>query len=176
MMCIFKRNQYGQFTHYLLEGLKGVRESIDNEANVTPTSLGWYVYNKMRGSSEEKALRQRQTPVIKMQTGIDIVLAHYPELSSEYIFKLLSRGNVSEFNDIRKRHRFTLLDIHRAFIMDADLSGADLHGADLRDSNFNGSNLSGTDMRGSDLRGAKINKADLSGADMRGSDPFRQKA
>ena len=161
-------HHHGEFTHYILEGLRGVRESIDNEANVTPTSLGWYVYNKMRGSLEDKV--PRQTPVIKMQTGIDIVLAHYPELSSEYIFKLLSRGRVSEFNNIHKRHRFSLLDLHRAFIMDADLSGADLHGSDLRDSNFNGTNLSGADMRGSDLRGAKINKADLSGADMRGTD------
>ena len=32
------------FTYYLLQGLKGNTESVDSEGNVTPQSLGSYVY------------------------------------------------------------------------------------------------------------------------------------
>jgi uncharacterized protein YjbI with pentapeptide repeats len=159
--------KHSLFTYYLLEGLKGREESIDIEGNVTPRSLANYVYKKM-SSAKDKV---KQTPIARIGTALDDALAHYPELTKgEYKYKLLRDGKILEFNNIRKQHRFGLLDLHRVYLMEASLSGADFHRADLMDSNLIKADLSGADMRGSDLRGATLSQADLSGADMRGSD------
>jgi uncharacterized caspase-like protein len=39
--------EHSIFTYYLLAGLRGNTESIDSDGNVTPQSLGNYVYRKI---------------------------------------------------------------------------------------------------------------------------------
>jgi hypothetical protein len=52
----------------------------------------------------------------------------------------------------------------------ANLSGADLSGADLSRADLSGANLSGADLSRANLSGADLSRADLSGADLSGAD------
>lgn len=66
------------FTYYLLNGLKGDRKSVDFDGNITPSSLGNYVYDAILNLPSGK--RPKQRPIMKM-AGADIILAYYPQLS-----------------------------------------------------------------------------------------------
>jgi len=69
--------QHSVFTYYLLEGLRGNTESIDSDGNVTPQSLGNYVYRKIMSlPSDERPKR----PILKTEESRNVILASYPEL------------------------------------------------------------------------------------------------
>jgi hypothetical protein len=70
--------QHSIFTYYLLEGLRGNTESIDSESNVTPQSLGNYVYRKIMSLSSDE--RPKQKPILKTEESRNVILASYPEL------------------------------------------------------------------------------------------------
>jgi hypothetical protein len=55
--------------------LKGNTESIDSEGNVTPQSLGKYVYRAIMSLPLDK--RPRQTPITRAEESGNIVLASY---------------------------------------------------------------------------------------------------
>jgi hypothetical protein len=66
------------FTSYLLEGLNGKSESVDNEGRVTPQSLGKYVDEKIINLPDDKQPKQR--PYLKTEESGDVYLASYPKL------------------------------------------------------------------------------------------------
>jgi len=66
------------FTYYLLEGLRGNTESIDSDGNVTPQSLGNYVYRKIISLPPDE--RPKQRLMIKAQESRNVILVSYPEL------------------------------------------------------------------------------------------------
>jgi uncharacterized caspase-like protein len=71
--------EHSLFTYYLIEGLRGNEETVDNYGCVTPDSLGRYVYDKIMSLPPEQ--RPAQKPIRKVQQSGDIVLAYYPEFS-----------------------------------------------------------------------------------------------
>jgi hypothetical protein len=62
----------------LLKGLRGNRESIDSEGNVTPQSLGNYVIRAIMSLPADERPKQRQ--VIKAEESGNVILASYPRL------------------------------------------------------------------------------------------------
>ena len=66
------------FTYYLLEGLRGNEKSVDSEGNVTPYTLGTYVYKAILNLPISS--RPKQKPLTKVETSGDIILANYPHL------------------------------------------------------------------------------------------------
>jgi hypothetical protein len=70
--------QHSIFTYYLLEGLRGKTESIDIDGNVTPQSLGDYLYRKI--SSLPIDVRPKRRPMLKTEKSGNVILASYPEL------------------------------------------------------------------------------------------------
>jgi Caspase domain/Bacterial Ig domain len=74
-----KKQEHSIFTYYLLEGLRGNERSVDTNGNVTPYSLGSYVYKAILNLPPKK--RPKQKPVTKVEASGDIILAEYPELA-----------------------------------------------------------------------------------------------
>jgi hypothetical protein len=70
--------EHSVFTYYLLAGLRGNTESIDSDGNVTPQSLGNYVYRKIISLPPDE--RPKQRPMIKAEESRNVILASYPEL------------------------------------------------------------------------------------------------
>ncbi len=84
--------------------------------------------------------------------------------------EILKQG-VEQWNKWREEHADVLLDLFKADLGGAKLSGADLSRADLGGANLQradlgGANLSGADLMWSDLSGANMDGADLSKADL----------
>jgi len=81
------------FTYFVIEGLKGKKESVDKEGYVTPEKLDEYVYTEMTKLSDVT-----QTPVRNLSTSDRIFLAYHPELvktrqSSKEITKKIQSEN-----------------------------------------------------------------------------------
>jgi hypothetical protein len=57
------------FTHYVVEGMKGDKDAADNSGNITPDTLGRYVYDKVTSEYPN------QKPIRKVSTSGDIILA-----------------------------------------------------------------------------------------------------
>jgi hypothetical protein len=74
----YTTGEHSVFTKYLLQGLKGKTESIDNEGNVTPESLGNYADREIMNLPLDK--RPRQRPITRAEGSADIILASYPQL------------------------------------------------------------------------------------------------
>ena len=64
------------FTHFIVEGLRGKRESVDRDGYVTPEKLDEYVFAEL-----SKFKEHAQTPVRNLSISGRISLAHYPELA-----------------------------------------------------------------------------------------------
>ena len=69
-----KEGDQSLFTHYFIEGLKGSKESIDIKGNVTPDTLGKYVYNKVTDT------HPNQKPIRKVEASGEIILASHANL------------------------------------------------------------------------------------------------
>ena len=61
-----KEGDHSIFTYYLLEGLKGTESSADAEGNITPYSLGKYVYRSILNLPANK--RPKQKPITKVDS------------------------------------------------------------------------------------------------------------
>ena len=59
------------YTYYLLEGLSGNDAALDKKGNVTPQTLGKYVFDQVT------LIEPKQKPLIKSEVSGDIVLASY---------------------------------------------------------------------------------------------------
>jgi uncharacterized protein YjbI with pentapeptide repeats len=183
--------EHSIFTYYLLQGLMGNTESIDSEGNVTPQSLGKYIYRAIMSLPLDK--RPRQIPITRAEESGNIILASYPELKPRKIedtlasmLKLLREGNVQEFNKTREENsailptvNFSMENLHGAHIAGANLSSAnlkrtDLSGltntnlvsADLEGANLSKSNCNNTILEGANLSHANLTKANLSHANL----------
>jgi uncharacterized caspase-like protein len=72
---VIKKNLgHSLFTYYLLEGLKGNEECVDDYGYVTADLLGKYVFNKML---EEPG---QQRPIRKSKVVGELIVAHHPHL------------------------------------------------------------------------------------------------
>jgi uncharacterized caspase-like protein len=88
--------EHSIFTYYLLEGLRGNTESIDSDGNITPQSLGNYVYRKIISLPPDE--RPKQRPLIKTEESRNVILASYSELKP-----LLSPPSIMPTNKGRKQ-------------------------------------------------------------------------
>jgi hypothetical protein len=70
--------EHSIFTYYLLQGLRGNTESVDSEGNVTPQSLGKYVYKAIMSLPADK--RPKQKPITRAEESGDVILASHPEI------------------------------------------------------------------------------------------------
>ena len=102
----YTTGEHSLFTQYLLQGLNGDTESIDNDGNVTPESLGNYVERKIMKLPDNN---RRQRPITRAEGSGNIILASYPKLKPLKIedtlasmLTLLREGNVQEFNKMRE--------------------------------------------------------------------------
>lgn len=73
-----KEGEHSLFTYYFLEGLRRNEKSVDTNGNVTPITLGNYIYKAIMNLPPGK--RPKQKPVTKAETSGDIILASYPDL------------------------------------------------------------------------------------------------
>jgi tetratricopeptide (TPR) repeat protein/uncharacterized caspase-like protein len=74
-----KEKNHGIFTYYLLEGLKGKPQSVDEYGNVTVDRLADYVYDTISNLPPEK--KPNQMPIRKVEGGGRIILAYHPDLA-----------------------------------------------------------------------------------------------
>ena len=74
-----KEGDHSIFTYYLLQGLKGTEKSVDSDGNITPYSLGNFIYRSILNLPARK--RPKQKPITKVEASGDIILASYPNLS-----------------------------------------------------------------------------------------------
>ena len=65
------------FTYFIVNGLKGTKDSVDKEGYVTPEKLDEYVYTQLANLKTPSP----QTPVRNLSISGRISLAYYPELS-----------------------------------------------------------------------------------------------
>jgi hypothetical protein len=79
-----REGDHSIFTYYLLEGLKGNEKSVDAEGNITPYSLGSYIYRAILNLPATK--RPKQKPITKVEASGDIILASYPDLAKSKFF------------------------------------------------------------------------------------------
>jgi len=191
------------YTKYLLEGLKGVKRSVDQEGKnllytgsvdengyVTPESLHRYASYKVTSEVPQ------QEPVIKSTiSGDPIVIANYPELAptptTDFLLKLLYDNRIVDFNKRRDGNPFVFLNLSkqnlsRKNLHEANLSGLNLSGANLTNTDLSYANLSGANLTNADLSYANLNHAkltdtnmsyaNLSGADLTNADLSRTKS
>jgi uncharacterized protein YjbI with pentapeptide repeats len=169
------------FTYYLLEGLKGHKNAVDEEGNVTYDTLGKFVSREIGNLPSDK--RPHQTPVRKGEvSGGEIVLAQYPKLKKfrkeEYsatLFKFLRTGQVDEFNAMRKEVPldvsldFSSQDLYRVQIPGADLSSINLSRVNLFNADLEGANLTNANLLKADLEGANLHNVEATNAIMEGA-------
>lgn len=74
-----KEKNHGIFTYYLLEGLKGKPQYVDDHGNVTVDRLADYVYDTISNLPPGK--KPNQMPIRKVEGGGRIILAQYPNLA-----------------------------------------------------------------------------------------------
>jgi tetratricopeptide (TPR) repeat protein len=74
-----KEKNHGIFTYYLLEGLRGKPQSVDDYGNVTVDRLADYVYDTISSLPPQK--KPNQMPIRKAEGGGRIILASHPHLA-----------------------------------------------------------------------------------------------
>jgi len=77
------------FTYFIVEGLKGKKDSVDKDGYVTPEKLDEYVYTQLAKLKTPST----QTPVRNLSISGRIALAHYPDLSLAKKIKEMSAEN-----------------------------------------------------------------------------------
>ncbi|MFY9797655.1 MAG: pentapeptide repeat-containing protein [Candidatus Nitrosopolaris sp.] len=161
----YTTREHSLFTQYLLQGLNGDTESIDNDGNVTPESLGNYVERKIMKLPDNN---RRQRPITRAEGSGNIILASYPKLKPLKIedtlasmLKLLREGNVEEFNKMR--------EANSAILPEPDFSMGNLHGAHIPGANLSNANLKRINLSAADLEGANLSDANLFRADLEGA-------
>ena len=89
-------------------------------------------------------------------------------VTNEQLIELLRGGRIADFNKLCEK--IERLDLSRADLPEANLTGAKLLGANLQEADLRGADLSRADLMGAVLRGADLMGADLSRADLMGAD------
>ena len=83
-----KKGGQSVFTHYLIEGLKGEQDAINKNGNITPDSLGKYLYHKVT------KVFPNQKPIRKVEASGEIILASYPDLVENFDPKLQKKIDI----------------------------------------------------------------------------------
>jgi Flp pilus assembly protein TadD len=73
-----KERGHSIFTFFLLEGLKGHKEAVNNDGYVTPETIGKFIHRKIVSLPSDR--RPKQTPLSKGEASGEIVLTEYPHL------------------------------------------------------------------------------------------------
>ena len=73
---LLENEGFSLYTYYLLEGLKGKKESVDVNGNVTVQTLSRYIYDRVTEVSKQK-------PLVDSKMSGDIVLASSEDLTTE---------------------------------------------------------------------------------------------
>jgi hypothetical protein len=108
--------EHSIFTYYLLKGLRGNSESVDSEGNVTPQSLGRYVYRAIMSLPADK--RPRQTPITRAEESGDVILASHPELRKVVETMPVKTSSVSKYSHTKQgQSRYQFLGLNRKQIM-----------------------------------------------------------
>jgi Caspase domain/PsbP-like protein len=81
-----KQRNHSIFTYFLLDGLRENERSVDRDGNVTPYSLGVYIYKAILNLPAKK--RPKQIPTIKAEASGDVILARYPNLAKNNILSI----------------------------------------------------------------------------------------
>jgi len=89
---------FSAFTYFVLEGLKGHQDAIDNEGCVTPTLLSQFIFSKLQ---QIKGINQK--PIRNISVAGKIILAQHPKPQAKKIDALLEvdkekllKANVSD--------------------------------------------------------------------------------
>ncbi len=176
------------FTHFIIKGLSGTKDSVDKNGFVTPESLSDYAFAELAKIPELK----NQNPVKNMATSGKIILAEYPIFSQQKgtttvqqrILDLLEKEKIVEFNNLRKVNpnrqlKLDDIDLRYKVLEEIDFQKAKLRNAKfdyakLAKANFSYANLVGTKFREAVLvnvnfTGADLARCDLSSAFLTGS-------
>jgi hypothetical protein len=95
-----KEKDHSIFTYYLLKGLKGHKNALDDEGNVTFETLGKFIDREIKSLPSEK--RPQQTPIRKGEiSGGDIVIIPYPHL------RKMNEDEYSQFMEIAGYYRLS---------------------------------------------------------------------
>ena len=94
------------FTYFVVEGLKGKKNSVDKEGYVTPEKLDEYVFTELKNIQGPG-----QEPVRNLSISGRLVLAHHPELvekkkeslDEETISKLLQKERQKDREEFEKK-------------------------------------------------------------------------
>ena len=160
----------------MLQGLKGNEKSVESEGNVTPDSLGNYVYKEIVNLPPDR--RPKQKPIRKTEASGEIILAYYPDLKPTRIevilaslSKLLYDGNIEEFNKKRDQLptnllNFSQVNLHATNLSKANLSNVNMSRADLSNADLEGADLSNANLFRADIEGAYLHEANFSNADL----------
>ncbi len=97
------------FSYYLLEGLKGgiengVSKSVDEEGNVTPVSLGSYLYEKV---TEQFGKFNQKPLLMKTENSKQVILKRYPQHArfSEIMHQGISHLEKKEYREAKECFR-----------------------------------------------------------------------
>ena len=82
-----------KFTQYVIEGLKGNKDSVDKDGYVTPDSLAKYIYGEMMSHPEKDGAIQK--PIKKVEGSGEIILATHE--------KFRQQQNDHEISEMRKK-------------------------------------------------------------------------
>jgi uncharacterized protein YjbI with pentapeptide repeats len=171
--------EYGQsiFTYYIIKGLEGNENSIDNMGNVTIDTLADFVSKTIMSLPKHKRLNQ--TPLKKVESSIEIVLASYPQLARSLetnIINLLFVGRIAEFNNFRSNtSSYIILNFGRTNLSGKNLAGANLSHSFMQQVNLQDSNLNNASLERSKLTRANLRAANLEDANMQGAKLSRVK-
>ncbi|HUU88502.1 MAG TPA: caspase family protein [Candidatus Glassbacteria bacterium] len=106
------------FTYFIVEGLKGKKDSVDKDGYVTPEKLDEYVYTQLANLQTPTI----QTPVRNMSISGRISLAHYPDLSLSNEIKELSakdkaknqeNAHLGIWTDVKNRFNSAIIEIEK---------------------------------------------------------------
>jgi Caspase domain/PsbP-like protein len=77
---ILIEENHSLFTYYLLKGLQGSGEAVDNRGHITADSLSNFVYNSIMSLPEEKTFKQK--PIRILEASGNIILVSPTDLST----------------------------------------------------------------------------------------------
>jgi tetratricopeptide (TPR) repeat protein len=83
---ILTEKNHSLFTYFLLQGLQGKEEAVDNRGYVTADSLANYVYNEIMSLPDDKRFGQK--PLRILEASGNIILAHYPHLAKQVVDRM----------------------------------------------------------------------------------------
>ena len=171
---------YSAFTHFIIDGLKKNKKTVDEEGHITPEKLSMFVSEQLRIAQGENY----QRPVRHFSITDKLSIGRYDIVSSSSssrqgreeddstrLKNLLIQGKVSEFNELRELNNGVVvfesfvgtpntnlsgINLQNSVLIDAVLTDVNLQGANLIDARLDGAILKNTNLENANLCGAKL--------------------